>query len=383
MIKLLQRLWALFSKVTEGLDLAAPNASETMRLLVISNAMIPTVQLALVYPLAALISAKKASLEFLTEQQLREKFKGNQRSSVAASWFSQRLINSRATCFFICRYSGPFEREIIAHAKARGIGTVYCIDDDLLNVPREIGDAKFTYHNDPLRLASVRYLLQHSDVAYCSNDRLAHRFRDIGVIRSFYTGPLFCAGRVLQGPLDGAALTLGYMGFDHAHDFQVALPALVRLLRRNPQLKFELFGRIARPPELAEFGNRVIELPVVSGYEKFLDALAERRWDIGICPLARTKFNEVKNINKWIEYTSVGVAVVATRGLIYDECCADGCGMLVDDDDWDDALQELVSNSDLRLSQVDAAQRKLELQYSVEQLRIQVLDVVQQAVQSH
>jgi glycosyltransferase involved in cell wall biosynthesis len=134
---------------------------------------------------------------------------------------------------------------------------------------------------------------------------------------------------------------------------------------------------------LAEFGNRVIELPVVSGYEKFLDALAERQWDIGICPLARTKFNEVKNINKWIEYTSVGIAVVATRGLIYDECCADGCGRLVDDDDWDDALQELVSNSDLRLCQVDAAQRKLELQYSVEQLRIQVLDVVQQAVQSH
>jgi SAM-dependent methyltransferase len=353
-----------------------PNSAASIRLLVIANAVIPTVQLSLLSPLADSIAAGEVSLEFLTEEQIKKVFGSNIRSHDALQWFQQRLINSKATCIFICRYSGPFASELLSYSRECGIGTVYCIDDDLLNVPREIGEAKFAYHNHPLRLTAVRYLLEEADVVYCSNERLTQRLGELGIAREFYVGSLFCAGRVLQAPRDGQALTLGYMGFDHAHDFQVALPAVVRLLRQQPHMKFELFGRIARPPQLAEFGDRVIELPVVQNYEDFLAALAARRWDIGICPLARTRFNEVKNINKWIEYTSVGTAVVATRGMIYDSCCADGCGWLAEDGGWDDALQVLATNPSVRMRQVQAAQRRLMQEYSLEALRAQVLDVV-------
>lgn len=362
--------------VEDTVKFPLPNRAASIRLLVIANAVIPTVQLSLLYPLAESIEAGEVSLEFLTEEQLKKAFGKNIRSHEALEWFRQRLIKSNATCVFICRYSGPFARELLAYARKSGTGTVYCIDDDLLNVPREIGEAKFAYHNHPQRLGAVRYLLEESDVVYCSNERLTQRLSDLGIAREFYVGSLFCAGSVLQAPRDGQALTLGYMGFDHAHDFQVALPAVVRLLRQQPQMKFELFGRIARPPQLAEFGDRVIELPVVQNYEDFLAALAARRWDIGICPLARTRFNEVKNINKWIEYTSVGAAVVATRGMIYDGCCAEGCGWLAEDTGWGDALQVLATNPSVRIRQVQAAQRRLKQEYSLEALRAQVLDVV-------
>jgi 2-polyprenyl-3-methyl-5-hydroxy-6-metoxy-1,4-benzoquinol methylase len=356
--------------------------SAPRRLLVIANSVMPTVQLGIVQPLRELVSDGLVSIEFLTEEQLKRCFGGAARGKGAAAWFKQRLAQSCATEMVLCRYSGPFATEAIEFARAQSIAALYVIDDDLLNVPREIGQAKFAYHNHPLRLDAVRYLLKECDVVYCSNERLARRLEELRIVREFYVGSLFCAGGVLQAPREGQALTLGYMGFDHDHDFQVALPAVVRLLRNNPHLKFELFGRIARPHELAEFGDRVIELSVVPDYEAFLTTLAARRWDIGICPLAHTPFNEVKNINKWIEYTSVGTAVVATQGLIYDACCADGCGWLADDGDWDEALQALAADPVLRLRQVQAAQRKLEQNYSVKALRTQLLDVVARATAS-
>lgn len=358
-------------------DLANPAAP--MRLLVVANAVIPTVQLALLQPLRALVDSGEAGIEFLTEEQLRRRFGGRLRSPEAAAWFRQRLADARPTGLVLCRYSGPFAREAIAFAREQGVPSVYCIDDDLLNVPREIGQAKFDYHNDPLRLDAVRFLLENADVAYCSNPRLAARLGELGIAGEPYVGRLFCAGKVVAPPRVRQATTLGYMGFDHAHDFQVALPAVVRALRQNPGLTFELFGKIPRPPELEPFGDRVVQLPVVPDYEAFLRALADRAWDIGICPLARTPFNLVKNVNKWIEYTAAGTAVIATRGLIYDECCADGCGWLAEDDGWDEALQALVSDTALRVAQVERAQRRLEQDYSIERLRAQVLDVLAEA----
>ena len=353
------------------------NPDAPARLLVIANAVIPTVQLALVQPLRALVDAGQVSIEFLTEEQLKQKFGKRLRAPEAGgAWFGQRLAESRATCVLLCRYSGPFAREVVDFAWDRGVPSIYCIDDDLLNVPWEIGAAKFKYHNHPLRLDAVRFLLENTDLVYCSNQWLAARLERLGIRRQLYVGKLFCAGAVIATPRRRTAVTMGYMGFDHAHDFEVALPAVVRALRQNPQLRFELFGKIARPPQLEEFGTRVIQLPVVADYDDFLKALAAREWDIGICPLARTPFNEVKNINKWIEYTSAGTAVIATRGMIYDECCTNGAGWLADDDGWDEALQALLSDTERRVELVMTAQRRLVEEYSIERLRAQVLDAM-------
>lgn len=360
------------------LGVPAPSLSAPIRLLVVANALIPTVQLSLVYPLRDLLISRKVSIEFLTEEHLKKKFGKKLRGPEARQWFLRRLVESKTTCLFICRYSGPFSKDLLSYASTKQVRTIYCIDDDLLNVPREIGQAKFDYHNHPLRLEAVRFLLEECEFVYCSNDRLARRLKELGIRRDFYVGRIFCAGSVLKAPREGQTLTLGYMGFDHAHDFKVALPALVRLLRRHPHIRFELFGRIARPPELAEFGSRVLELPVNANYRVFLDVLASRDWDVGICPLASTPFNVVKNVNKWIEYSSVGAAAVATAGTIYDEPCSEGCGWLVDDNEWDDALESLVCNSEIRLQLARAAQEKLQHEYTLDALRQQVLELVAQ-----
>ncbi|WP_373503576.1 glycosyltransferase [Aestuariivirga sp.] len=87
----------------------------------------------------------------------------------------------------------------------------------------------------------------------------------------------------------------------------------------------------------------------------------------------------MKANTKWVEYTCVGAAVLATRGLVYDGCCDDGSGMLLADDEWLDALEMLTDDPDARYEMVCRAQEKVETVYSVENLQAQVLSIFAEA----
>jgi len=83
-----------------------------------------------------------------------------------------------------------------------------------------------------------------------------------------------------------------------------------------------------------------------------------------------------------VEYTSVGAAVIASKGTVYDECCADGCGILADsEEEWFNAFELLILNPEARYEQVIRAQEKLQREYSLDRLSDQVIDIFDQAKQ--
>ena len=349
-----------------------------LRVLFVANAFIPTLQLSFLKPLRPLVEADAVVTELLTEQQMKEAFGKELRGDAADAWSLKKVAAFRPDLIVFCRYSGPHVESLLRHARKRGIATIFHVDDDLQNVPREIGQAKYEFHNHPTRLSAVQALLDGTDLVYCSTLALLRRLRDRGLEeRRSMAGRIYCSGEALAGPPQGQPLKIGYMGFDHAHDFQLALPALVRVLDDHADVRFELFGSIPRPPELERFGDRVTTLPPVPDYQQFMATFASLGWAIGICPLADTPFNEVKANTKWVEYTSVGAAVVATKGAVYDDCCADGCGLLVENDEaaWTAALQSVVRSPQKPQALVHAAQQRLEERYSPAALRQQVLQV--------
>ena len=92
----------------------------------------------------------------------------------------------------------------------------------------------------------------------------------------------------------------------------------------------------------------------------------------------------MKANTKWVEYSSVGIAVIASKGTVYDECCSDGSGILAEtEDDWFRAMEALVKDPEGRFQQVSRAQQKLARQYSVGRLREQVLAIFSKARQLH
>jgi hypothetical protein len=266
-------------------------------------------------------------------------------------------------------------------AKQHDIPCVYHIDDDLLGIPQDIGGNKHKYHNHPDRLEAVRLLLDQSDLVYASTSKLEQHLRSMSITARLTTGTIYCAGQAINLAAYRPVRKIGYMASaDHAHNMTQVIGALVRLLRRHPKVVFEFFGSIKSPPEFAEFGDRIRHAPPIHNYEEFLERFAAYHWDIGICPLSPIHFNMMKANTKWVEYTSVGAAVVASQGTVYDECCAGGCGMLAStEDEWFDALDSLITDPMARFRQVIRAQSKLRNQYSIDRLRDQVFKVLTQA----
>lgn len=352
------------------------------RVMLVANDRIPTLHLSFSRPLAIEVDAGRMELDSIIAQDFTREF-ANERGvfneesvAPAKEWIHRKFQAFDPTLLVICRYSSFLADYMVEVARERGIPVIFHIDDDLLNVPVEIGAAKHRTHNDPARLATIRHLLQTADLVYCSTPMLKARFRELGFTTPMTSGDLYCTGKILCDAVERPVRKIGYMGFDHANDLALILPAIVQAMRKHPALTFELFGSIPKPEALEEFGSRVVTLEPVRGYAAFLEKFASLEWDIGLCPLVATPFNRVKANTKWVEYTAVGAAVIASRGMAYDDCCSGDCGMLAGTtDEWVEALDLLCTQPIRRYATVRAAQRRVALDYSDHRLCAQVLEV--------
>jgi glycosyltransferase involved in cell wall biosynthesis len=350
---------------------------EQERILFVANGVVPTLEVSFERPLASLVGRGAFTTVLLTEERLRKWLDGSDTKAEV----NRILEEYDPSIIIFCRYSGPASEHIIDWARRERVPVIYHIDDDLLTIPPDIGARKFTMHNAPERIAAVRHLLTSADLVYASTAKLRSRLLDLLPELQVVAGRIYCAGSVQRRPQLRPVRKLGYMASaDHAHNLDMILPAIERLLDRNPTVGFELFGSIPIPAALHRFGDRIQTAPPVSHYERFMNEFAEREWDIGICPLAPIEFNMMKANTKWVEYTSVGAAVVASRGTVYDECCGDGCGLLAHGvDEWFEALDYLINDDAARMAIVERAQAKLYHDYNIGRLRDQVLDVIARA----
>jgi glycosyltransferase involved in cell wall biosynthesis len=368
-------------RAARGMEVRAPGAvAERERILFVANGKIPTYQLSFEKVLAPLVARGEFATALLTEHHMRAQFDALGDPAREAEWINHRLDAYNPSVIVFCRYSGPAYQPILDWAQRGRVPVIYHIDDDLLAVPRDIGERKFAVHNAPARLDTVKTLINSADLVYASTEPLKKRLLGYFPQLPVTAGKIYCSGKALRKPARGPTRKVGYMASaDHAHNLEMVLPAVEQLLERNPHLQFELFGSIPLPEQLKRFGDRVLTTPAVANYEAFLEDFAAREWDVGICPLTPIDFNMMKANTKWVEYSSAGAAVVASRGTVYDDCCAGGCGILAEGvEEWFSALDLLVNNVEERVATVARAQEKLEQEFSIARLREQVLNIIAQ-----
>jgi len=353
------------------------------RILYVANEYIPTLQLSFIKPLAPIIESGRTQTEIITEKTISDAGTMPASSDKNRPYIRKRLESFDPTIIVFCRYSGPHLDLFSEWAEEKEIPVLYQVDDDLLNVPENLGPKKFRYHNHPDRIATVKLLLNRADLIYASNVRLKERIASQGAKAEIKAGEIYCSASVLSPAVERPVRKVGYMASaDHSHNLMPILPAIARYLRANPEVEFEFFGSIPIPAELKEFKSRVRSAPPIANYNEFLEEFSKYEWDIGICPLAPISFNLMKSNTKWVEYTAVGAAVIASRGTVYDDCCSGGCGILAaTEDDWFDALQALTADPGARFDLVRRAQEKLTEKYSTEALRDQVLRTFEQTME--
>ena len=136
---------------------------------------------------------------------------------------------------------------------------------------------------------------------------------------------------------------LGYFSgsITHNDDFQMILPAIVRLMRDYPDVTLHVVGELDLPEELEPFRDRVVRQPF-SPWRHLPQMLSFV--DVNLVPLADTIFNRAKSENKWVEAALVKVPSVASRVGALADAITDGVdGLLVENtaDAWYEALARL------------------------------------------
>lgn len=284
---------------------------------------------------------------------------------------------------FLSRYTSGLADGIIAVARRSRCPVVFHIDDDLLNVPESLGASKFQYYNQPSRLAALRDAMNASDFIYASTPALAEALTRSGILKPKIPGDIYCSmvAEAMTKPLPATGPVIGYMATGgHGADLQLVLPAVERLMKEIPELRFETFGSIGAAEGLAHLGARVSHHRGVSDYSRFLEALGELGWWVGIAPLEDTAFNRCKADTKWVEYTFAGVATVASDLPVYHRACEGGAGALAwTEAEWYLALRRLILDQAHRRDTVERGRARIADRYSRRALAEQLIAVIDHA----
>lgn len=271
-------------------------------------------------------------------------------------------------------------------AKRAGIPTIYHIDDDLFQVPAELGAAKFQYYNSPERQANLRIGCSGADLIYCSTRALYYRLGRFGFATPIVYGEIYCAiPDAVNAFTPKWPLTIGYMGTSgHKTDLELIVPEVLELMQEHPNLRFEVFGSIDLPRELSSaYPHRTAKFAPTSDYDAFLARLGELGWAVGVAPLRDMAFNTVKANTKFIEYAAAGIPCVVSSGQVYDDVVRHGAAPAASrPDEWRAAIDELLDDLDKAAAQLNTAQHYAQAKFSTAKLAEQVFAVIDCAMQA-
>ncbi|MDE2180249.1 MAG: methyltransferase domain-containing protein [candidate division NC10 bacterium] len=159
-------------------------------------------------------------------------------------------------------------------------------------------------------------------------------------------------------------VVIGYASGTRTHnrDFCGINAALERVLRTHSQVELWVIGYLDLDGRWAEWGDRVRRVPFVP-WQALPNVLAHL--DINLAPLeADNRFCKAKSELKYIEAAAVGVPTIASavEAFEYAICHGENGLLAHSEEEWDEALERLITDPTLRLemgerARVDALQR--------------------------
>lgn len=149
---------------------------------------------------------------------------------------------------------------------------------------------------------------------------------------------------------DRDIISIGYFSgsITHNADFELVMPAIIRLMKEYDNLRLCVVGELEIPTQMSEFSDKIIKYPFVDYRElpKLIKSV-----DINIAPIEESIFNEAKSENKWVEAALVKVVTVASDVGAFNKVISDGInGVLCDNNEnaWYENLKKLIDNVELR-----------------------------------
>lgn len=245
------------------------------------------------------------------------------------------------------RVSNPEIVSMIPTFQARGQAVVVDVDDDAVSLTMK--NAAYGAENPRMILKACAL----ADLVTVSTPALARRYGAHGRVAVL---PNCVSRALLHLPRDSDGRTIGWGGWigSHPGDLEATRGGVDEAVQRAGA-RFHVVGPgdgIQQALSLRDEPSATGPLTNVAGYE-FERALGEL--DVGIVPLADSKFNEAKSNLKGLQYAARGVPFVASPMPEYQRLAEEGAGVLAPARarNWRARLVDLITDPALRAEMAD------------------------------
>jgi len=244
-------------------------------------------------------------------------------------------------------------------AKSMGIKTVYEIDDDMFNMPKEF-EAPYQFYQKPEIRDVMLKFLQNVDAVTVSTVALGESIRKLTPRPVFVVENAIDLDRWRDAQLGGKVqlptltpenIVIGWMASgSHMIDMPLIDKALCDILRAHPNVRIYVIGTLTLEHlvryELAKFSSQLI-------FSKWVEINAlpgvMAVFDIAIAPLVDCSFNRGKSGLKWMQHSALGIPGVYSDLPMYQDLCTNGAdGFLAVPGRWREPLEALVADAYLR-----------------------------------
>lgn len=259
------------------------------------------------------------------------------------------------------------EKDFLKKAKNTNMRIIYETDDDLLNVPPSNSAYKVFQDN----YKPLKEFIENADAVVVSTEGLKEKFTgfDVDVIKNYHLSHLLPFKELKPA---GDEIKIGYFGtITHEGDLKIIENAIREVksnfAEKGKTIRFEVVGAIDHESDWFEY----VKLPYYPmDMEAFMNWLRENvSWDIGIVPLEDNPFNNSKSELKYIEFTALGVPIVASDIGEYHRTIKNGkTGFIVPNEEkyWVERLSQLIENESLRGEILENAQEDIKENYNLE-----------------
>jgi processive 1,2-diacylglycerol beta-glucosyltransferase len=253
-------------------------------------------------------------------------------------------------------------QNIVQDIHRAGARFLYALDDDFLSLPVTTGAGYFTAE----KRRAVEYWLREADGVLVTTPTLGERLQSHTarciVVPNALDERLVIGGtpRPSETAYGRRRVVIGYMGtLTHEADWRLILPSWQHLYQKYPdRVEFQIIGVADQAQALAQRTGvpvRVLRLPAnETEYPQFmLWFTTHAQWDIAVAPLLDTPFTRCKSDLKFLDYSSVGAATIASHVPVYESSVQHGeTGWLAANtvEDWINALETLIIDDDLRVT---------------------------------
>lgn len=156
-------------------------------------------------------------------------------------------------------------------------------------------------------------------------------------------------------------IRLGWQGgASHYEDLYMMAPAIKKILKKYSNVDFVFWGDLRMYGLFKDIPMERVECHQWVKQICYPYKLACLNLDIGLCPIIDNEFNHNKSAIKWMEYSVVKAATVASNIPPYSKVITDGqTGLLTGPDGWFDCIERLILDENLRKTMGEQAHHEV------------------------